>query len=211
MRLAVVEFHVGDPADAWRRAGFDVGADSVCRTGGVGIRLLGRDHGTGLTGWSLAGLPTDSVIDDLDGVPTARADLVDPTPGTHPNGVVAVDHVVLASPDLNRTVGALAAVGAEPRRQRDGTLGGSPMRQIFFRFGEVIVEVVGSAETTSAGPATLWGLTFTVRDVDETAAFFGDRTAAVKQAVQPGRRITTLRHRDLGMSVRTALISPPIL
>ena len=148
MPLAVVEFQVADPADVWQRAGFDVGADSVCRTGGVGIRLTGRGQGAGITGWSLAGLPADSVIDDLDGVATSRSDLVDANPGTHPNGVIAVDHVVLSSPDLDRTVRALAAVGAEPRRQRDGTLGGTPMRQIFYRFGEVIVEVVGSAETT---------------------------------------------------------------
>ena len=46
-----------------------------------------------------------------------------------------------------------------------------------------------------------------VADIDATAAFFGDRTAPVKDAVQPGRRITTLRHRDLGMSVHTAVIS----
>jgi hypothetical protein len=32
----------------------------------------------------------------------------------------------------------------------------------------------------------------------------------VKDAVQPGRRITTLRTRELGMSVRTALISPHV-
>lgn len=211
MRLSVTEFEVADPADVWRRAGFGVDSDSVSHIGGVGIRLVGRDRGTGIIGWSLAGLPADGAIGDLDGIPTTGSEALAPTPGTHSNGVIAVDHVVLLSPDLDRTVRALAAVGAEPRRQRDGDLGGAPLRQIFFRFGEVIVEVVGPAETTGEGPATLWGLTFTVADIDETAAFFGDRTAAVKQAVQPGRRITTLRNRELGMSVRTALISTPIL
>jgi hypothetical protein len=52
-------------------------------------------------------------------------------------------------------------------------------------------------------------MTFTVVDIDATAAYFGDRTAPVKEAVQPGRRITTLRHREFGMSVPTALISTP--
>jgi hypothetical protein len=33
-------------------------------------------------------------------------------------------------------------------------------------------------------------------------------TGRVKDAVQPGRRITTLRTRDLGTSVRTVLMSP---
>ena len=96
-----------------------------------------------------------------------------------------------------------------PRRERDGELGGRPIRQIFFRFGEVIVEVVGSPDTASEGPSTLWGITYVVADIDATASFFGDRTAPVKDAVQPGRRITTLRHHELGMSVRTALISAP--
>jgi hypothetical protein len=74
----------------------------------------------------------------------------------------------------------------------------------------VIVEV-GSAETAGEGPSTLWGITYVVADIDATAALFGDHTTPVKQAVQPGRRITTLRHHELGMSVRTAMISAPIL
>jgi hypothetical protein len=57
----------------------------------------------------------------------------------------------------------------------------------------------------------LWGITYEVADIDATAAYFGDRTAPVKEAVQPGRRITTLRHHELGMSVRTAMISAPIV
>ena len=199
--------------------GYD--AEPVCRVGGVGIRLLGRDTGVapaatsntgaGIVGWSLRGLPSDGSIRDLDGIPTSSSDGVPAPPGTHPNGVVAIDHVVLLSPDLRRTVEALAAVGSEPRRERDTELGGRAVRQIFFRFGDVIIEVVGSPETASDGPATLWGITYVVADIDATASFFGDRTLPVKAAVQPGRRITTLRHRELGMSVRTAMISAPIL
>ena len=125
----------------------------------------------------------------------------------HPNGVIAIDHVVLLSPDLHRTVAALAAVGVAPRRERDGELGGRQVRQIFFRFGEVIIEAVGTPGTASPGPSALWGITYVVADIDATTSFFGDRTSPVKDAVQPGRRITTLRHRELGMSVRSAMIS----
>jgi len=53
-------------------------------------------------------------------------------------------------------------------------------------------------------------MTYVVTDIDATASFFGDRTARVKDAVQPGRRISTLRHQEFGMSVRTALISAPV-
>ena len=208
MTITVNEFEVADPPDAWSRAGFSVDAGAVCRVGGVGIRLVGRDHGTGIVGWSLRGLPSDGAIHDLDGVPTTQSGSpITATPATHPNGVVAIDHVVLLSPDLVRTVAALAAVGMAPRRERDGELGGRPIRQIFFRFGEVIVEVVGSPDTAREGASTLWGITYVVADIDATASFFGDRTAPIKDAVQPARRITTLRHHEFGMSVRTAFIS----
>ena len=117
---------------------------------------------------------------------------------------------MLLSPDLNRTVASLAAVGVKPRRERGGELDGGPIRKIFFRFGEVIIEVVGSPGTSSEGPSTLWGITYVVEHIDATASFFGDRTAPVKDAVQTGRRITTLRHHQLGLSVRSAMISAPV-
>ena len=211
--VTVDELDLADPTDAWTRAGFSVdsGGDTaaVCRIGGIGIRLVGRDGGTGIVGWSLGGLPPDWALDDLDGVPTKRSTAVAAAPGTHPNGVTSIDHVVLLSPDLSRTVEALAAIGVDPRRERDGELGGQPIRQIFFRLGEVIVEVVGSPGTANEGPSTLWGITYVVDDIDTTAAFFGDKTTPVKDAVQPGRRITTLHHQKLGMSVRMAMISAP--
>ncbi|MBO0680366.1 glyoxalase [Mycolicibacterium sp. S2-37] len=209
MTVAIDKLDVADPADAWARAGFSVDGDGLCRVGSVGIRLVGRDRGTGIIGWSLHGPAPD--IAELDGIPTAASQQDRVATATHRNGVTAIDHVVLMSPDLSRTVASMASIGVHPRRTRDAELGGRSIRQIFFRFGEVIVEVVGSPDTADTGPSSLWGITYTVADLDTTAAFFGDRTSAVKAAVQPGRRITTLRHRDLGMSVRTAMISAPIL
>ncbi|MDA2894175.1 glyoxalase [Mycolicibacterium sp. BiH015] len=210
MSLSVDELVVADPAEAWEMAGFEVGPADRCRVGEVGIRLVGRESGVGIVGWSLGGLPADSPP-HVDGIPTATSDFEAESAGAHANGVVAIDHVVLLSPDLVRTVAALSEIGAAPRRERDAELGGRPIRQIFFRFGEVIVELVGSPGVAGDGPSTLWGITFTVADIDATAAFLGERTTPVKDAVQPGRRITTLRHRDFGMSVRTAFISSPIL
>jgi hypothetical protein len=203
MTVSLAELDVADPSDAWRQAGFAVGAQGVCPVGGVGIRLVGRSRGTGIVGWALRDGPAGVV----DGIPTRRPSGAPATAGTHPNGVTTIDHVVLLSPDLGRTVEALGTLGVAPRRERDGELGGRPIRQVFFRFGAVIIEVVGSPTAAGDGPSTLWGVTFTVADIDATAAFFGARTAPVKDAVQPGRRITTLRHHEFGMSVRTAMIS----
>lgn len=207
--VTLAELVVADPPDAWRQAGFTVDEDGDCLVGGVRIRLAGRDRGTGIVGWSLGGLP-DPAITDLDGVPTAPAasSTTSAGPASHPLGVTHIDHVVLLSPDLARTAAALAAVGLDVRRERDAVVAGTPMRQLFLRLGEVILEVVGSSTSATDGPAQLWGLTHTVPDIDAAAALLGERTSPVKDAVQPGRRITTLRHRELGMSVRTALISP---
>ncbi|UXA17228.1 VOC family protein [Mycobacterium sp. SMC-4] len=206
MTVTVAELHVADSSEVWTQAGFTVGSDDVCRVGGVRIRLIGREHGSGIVGWSLTGLPQDAPR-DLDGIPTEGCGPDPARPATHDNGVTGIDHVVLMSPDLDRTVRALAAVGVAPRRERDVELGGRPLRQIFFRLGEVILEVIGYPARPTEGPSTLWGITYVVADIDATAAFFGERTGPVKKAVQPGRRITTVRNLDFGMSVRTAMIS----
>lgn len=203
MAVSVEEIEIADPAEAWRGAGFSVDGDGVCRVGGVGLRLVGREHGTGIVGWSLSGIAGG----DIDGIPTSAAHTAPAEPVTHANGVTGIDHVVLLTPDLARTVAVLAAIDVLPRRERDAEMGGRPIRQIFFRLGEVIVEVVGSPDTGGDGPSSLWGITYVVDDIEATAAFFGGRTLPVKDAVQPGRRITTLRHADLGISVRTAMIS----
>ncbi|GAA3668252.1 hypothetical protein GCM10022237_30190 [Nocardioides ginsengisoli] len=208
--MTIDELLVADPVDAWRDAGFHVDADGVSRVGSVRIRLVGRERGRGIVGWSLRGVAADSI----DGIPTTAATReAEPEAAEareHPNGVTHIDHVVLLTPDLRRTVRALEAIGLDIRRERDGELGGRAMRQVFFRMGEVILEVVGAADEQADGPASLWGVTFTVADIDATAALLGERTSPVKDAVQPGRRITTLRHRDLGLSVRIALISPHV-
>jgi hypothetical protein len=214
MTITIAELAIGDPAAAWTQAGFSVDSAAGCWVGGVGVRLVGRGRGTGILGWSLRGLPSDHPSHDLDGVPTTPLDAtLTAPPTTHPNGVVGIDHVVMFSPNLGRTVAALAAIGLTPRRERNGELGGElggrPVRQVFYRLGALIVELVGAPEATGEGPATLWGITYTVADIDATAAFLGARTAPIKEAVQPGRRITTLRHDEFGMSVRTAMISPP--
>jgi len=206
MTVTIDALEVADPPIAWGDAGFTVDPDGTCRVGSVRIELVGRDRGSGIVGWSLRGLPA-TLSEDVDGVPTATSDRDAPAPAAHANGVLAIDHVVLLSPDLGRTVGALAAAGVDARRERDGELGGQQIRQIFYRFGATIVEVVGSPGAAGPGPSTLWGITYVVEDIDRSAAYFGDRAAPVKPAVQPERLITTLRHRELGISVRTALIS----
>ena len=208
--MDIDELLVADAPSAWRQAGFTV-EDDLCRIGSVRVRLVGREQGTGIVGWSLRDVPDGCEVllsDGLDGLPTTVSTTQPSDAAEHPLGVTRLDHVVVASPDLARTVKALAGIGLEPRRERDTTLGDAPLRQVFFRLGEVILELIGSPDATGPGPATFWGLTYEVTDIDAAAALLGEHAGRVKDAVQPGRRITTLRHRALDMSLATALITP---
>lgn len=157
---------VGDPPELWESLGFVVDDGGVVAVSGVALRL-GADE-PGLSGWEVRD----------------RGDVDPPPTPAHPNGVIAIDHVVRFAPDLDAAVEELAAEGHELRRIREA---GRGVRQAFFRLGPVVLEVVGPME-----PAGLWGITFTVRDLDATAVFLGDRLGPVKDAVQPGRRIATL-------------------
>ena len=193
---------VGDPPDVWADLGFVVD-DGAVHVSGVRHVLGGEKKG--IRDWSIRGLGAD--VDGIDGaafgLPAADAQ---PTPD-HPNGVFALDHLVVFSPDLGRTIGALEAAGLDLRRTRDTGTYGAPMQQAFFKLGEVILELVGPKEPSGDGPIRFYGLAWTVRDLDETAAFLGDRLKPAKDAVQPGRRIATLASSG-GSTVPHAFMSP---
>jgi hypothetical protein len=163
----------------------------------------GRDRG--IRDWSFAPDGPDAGV--LDGLATgAPVRVTDPPPG-HPNGATGLDHVVVLSPDVDRTTDAFTGAGLDLRRVRP-IPGSEPARvQVFFRAGEVIIELVGPAAPRGDGPATFYGLAFTVADLDATAALLGDRLSEIRPAVQAGRRIATLRHRDLGLTVPVAFLS----
>ena len=206
---SVDELIVADAPEAWAAAGFEVDGDTSV-VGDVRIRLAGRDAGRGLTGWSLREVEAT----ELDGLPTTRSDR--PPPGerpTHPNGITAIDHVVAITPVLERTVAALEAAGLDLRRIREEPTPAGAPRQAFFRLGATILEVVQeppAAIERGGGPdrpAFFWGLAFVAPDLDATVAGLGDRAGEIRTAIQPGRRIATLR-RSAGLSVPIALMTP---
>ena len=205
----LVELEVADPPRAWAAAGFAVG-DDRCTIGAVRLRFVGRDERRGIVGWSIAGASVDG---DLDGLPTTVVDAATASPAQavpHPNGVVGLDHIVVLTPDLERTILACDRAGLGLRRIREGDGGdGRAVRQAFFRLGSTILEVVsgpgeGSGQAATEAPATWFGLAVDVADLDETAEVLGEALGPIKGAVQEGRRIATLRHRDLGVSVAIA-------
>ncbi len=208
--LTIDELLVADPSDAWRGAGFHVEHD-LCVVGAVRLRLHGPGPARGILGWSVRGLETL----DLDGLPTTAATTAPPpaAPNTpHPNGVIAIDHVVAFTPDLDRTAAKLRAAGIDLRRVREEPTPGGAPRQAFFRMGEVILEVVQApagiriAEDPS-GPARLWGISFLVDDLERTASTLGDQLGGPRAAVQPGREIATLR-KEAGLGPAIAFMTP---
>jgi hypothetical protein len=210
MRPSLAEIVVGDPPEAWRAAGFAVDGDTTT-IGTVRVRLVGRDDGKRIRAWSFRDVAPGSLDDgSLDGLPTSVIDASPAAPVAHPNGCRFIDHVVVLSPDGERTIEAFAAIGLQPSASRETDTYGLPMRQTFLRAGEVILELIApiDASADDDSPAAWFGLAHTVDDLDATARLLGDALGRIKDAVQPRRRIATLRHRDLGLSVATAFMTP---
>lgn len=198
---------VGDPPEAWRAAGFRVDDSGVLVLGGTEVHCTGS--GAPFAGWRL-----DGVDHDVDGLPTAPPPTGTASPGAgggaQPNGISRIDHVVLLTGDVDRTVGALTDAGLELRAERRTTRGGAPVRQAFCWAGDVIVELVGpgDGEPTTDGPATVFGLALVADDLDATAAALGRLLGRPRDAIQPGRRIAGLRGRDVGIALPVAVMTP---
>ncbi len=198
----LVALSIADDPAAWRGIGFALDAGGSGVVGGVRIDV-GAAPGAGIVGWTLTADPPAS----LDGLPTAAAPSgVQPRfpPPAHPNGAVALDHVVVLSPALERTLTAFAAAGLSARRVTRPA-GAHGRRQAFFVLGPALAEVVGDAG--GAGPARFWGLAFAVADLDAAATLLGGALGDPQDAVQPGRRIATIR-REAGLAVPVAFMTP---
>lgn len=216
--------HVGDDPSTWRAAGFDVGeaasSDAWVQLGAVRVQLHGTGGPRGMLRWDLVA-PEQSAsavraqpaptVGDLDGLPTAWV----PRPpeadaAIHPNRVTAIDHIVVTSPDVERTVNALTAQGFRERRRRTTGRYGEPMLQVFFWVGDVILELVGPTAVPGGdlGPANFFGLALTSSDLSVTAGSLGELLGEPREAVQPGRLIATLRLDRVDGSVSTVVMSP---
>lgn len=207
--VTIDELVVADEPAAWEAVGFELDGETVV-LGDLRIRAAGADAGKGLVGWSLR----EAGSTELDGLPTKSSDR--PPPGlvpAHPNGVDGLDHVVAITPALERTIAALEAAGLDLRRVREEPTPAGAPRQAFFRLGSAILEVVQEpadiAERNGPDrPAFFWGLAFVATDLDATVARLGEeQVSEVRAAIQPGRRIATLR-RAAGLSLPVALMTP---
>jgi catechol 2,3-dioxygenase-like lactoylglutathione lyase family enzyme len=192
----LIGLDVAGAADAWREAGFAVDADGVCRLGQVRMQTGVGEQG--ISGWTLGDAPMVEAAE-------------------HPNGAYVLDHLVVFTDDPDRTTHAYADLGLEVRRVREI---GNGRTQTFFRAGEVIIELVGPAESADERAARrsrgshvmesgerFFGLSPAVNDLEACAELLGDRLGPIKDATQPGRRIATLRHEACGLTIPIAFMS----
>jgi hypothetical protein len=188
---------LADPPEPWAALGFTV-QDSEIALGGVRVQL--GEAGAGIVGWQIAGIdPTP----EIDGLCTEVVEADPAAPGTHENGAVGLDHVVVTTTDFGRTAAALELAEIPLRRTITGPKGN---QMGFRRLGPAILEVV-EASGGEPGPARFWGLVVVISDLEALAARLGDRLGQIRDAVQPGRRIATLRE-SAGLGQAIAFMSP---
>jgi hypothetical protein len=214
VKVELAELAVADPPERWADLGFAV-SGSCLDLGGVRVRL--GVAGEGIVSWTLRGVEAgeiDGLVTHAAGPRGVSASGPRHSPEDHiefgasrtRNGPKDhIDHVVVLTPDFDRTAAALAAAGMPLRRVRDA--GG--LRQGFRRLGPAILELVESREAADGpgGRARFWGLAVVVGDLDALAARLGEHLGSVRDAVQPGRRIATLRP-SAGLSPALAFMDP---
>jgi hypothetical protein len=184
---------IADPPARWQTLGFAV-TEARVELGGVRLHLGAR--GAGITGWVLSGVEP---VASIDGLPTETVGgPPSPATATHPNGAIGIDHAVVVAPEFDRTSRALATAGM-PLRHVTEMRG---VRQGFRRLGPVILELVEAPGEPTAG---FWGLVVVVEDLDALAGRLGEHLGAIKPAVQPGRKIATLRD-SAGLSTKVAFM-----
>ncbi len=210
---------VGGDAATWRSLGLTVTDDGMIPLVGTSIRIVPEHTSeSGIVGWSLSGITPEGSVAAAAGEPATEASAIDvdglatdivaattPVYAAHPLGASGLDHVVVLTSDLERTSAAIAAAtGYDLKRIREV----GSMRQGFHRIGRggLIVELVERPDLPD-GPASFWGLVLIVEDLDAACELIGsERISPPKDAVQPGRRIATIRA-DVGLGLPVALMT----
>lgn len=195
----LISVSVADPGETWSTAGFEVENNRI-RIGSLQVQTAAE---VSQPAWAFDASPG---VEDLDGISVTSVGGIESGRSAHSNGVVGVDHVVVLSPDLDRTTDAFDAAGLPLRRVRD--LPKIKRQQRFFWAGDVIIEMVGPAKPKGDGAASIWGLALVADDLEAAAQRMGELMTTPKPAVQPGRFISAIKTDELGMSLTVAVMTP---
>jgi catechol 2,3-dioxygenase-like lactoylglutathione lyase family enzyme len=116
--------------------------------------------------------------------------------------ITALDHVVIVTADPERAAALYGArLGLDMALDRSHPDWG---RLMFFRCGDLIVEVVHRPKDTAVDKAhdRLWGLSWRVADIDATRARLasaGVEVSEVRAGRKPGTRVLTVRNGTCGI------------
>ena len=208
MPYAVRRLLVGDNADSWRRAGFCIEENQLV-LGKVAIEFAGSEGQRGIIGWKL-----DAIDGDIDGIPTVEGSIDLDATGAQAgqpqssNAVFAIDHVVVQTGDIDRTVSAFASAGLAERRSATIKTRGGERRQSVVWAGRVIIEILGPLEPIADAPSSLWGLALVSSNLQLSKEVLGTYLSEPRDAVQPGRKISTVNVGAFDISVPLEIMSP---
>lgn len=201
----LVELVIGGSVEPWKNIGFTV---EEHRVHVADVDIVSDGFAPGIHSWTFIADRDDQFL--LDGIPTTLTS--SPRPMRSESRmcgelVVALDHVVINTDDLERTCAVIAQqLDAPLRRIRDA---GKGMRQGFHRIDNTVIEVV-SAPGMNLHGASLWGFVPVVVDLSSVATHLGpDVMSGPKPAVQDGRLIATVRP-AVGLGVPLALMTPRV-
>ena len=197
----IAELHVGDDPSAWERLGFCINENRslIGRT-----EVVFSDGPKGIHSWVLR----NSMPSQFGPIPTTFTENPVPNPSiAHPNGSIGFHHVVLMVPafDIGKTALSNAGVQVEQGRPFGSTE--KAMLRSAPKMGDIELELIGPESEDRSRHWQLWGLVIAVDDIDETADFLGDLIGQVKPAVQPSRRIATVK-KEAELGVAVAFLGP---
>jgi hypothetical protein len=198
-RVELAGLRIADPPKAWLALGFAADGERM-HLGGVDIEL--GAGGEGIVSWTLRNGPAGGGIDGLLTV-VANGEVAGSS-GDHPNGAAGIDHMVVTTPEFERTAAALSAAGMALRRVRDA----GRFRQGFRRLGPAILELV-EVPAAPPGPARFWGLVVIVENLAALAERLGSQLGEVRPAVQPGRHIAPLAQ-SARLGPKVAFMDPEV-
>lgn len=192
MSRDLVSLHLSVPAQAdmelaFTELGFDISPEGIVQVGDVQIVAESAAAGPlGLTSWTFLGPRDEKLRLDVRTAPptflvTTRPE---PVPGSHPNGVSGIDHVVLMVPALETAIAGLEEhVDAKLRRR--GEIRG--FAAAFMRAGGTVLEIIGM---TSLDAPHIWGIAFAVDDIEKCVACIrekGGEVGHIQPALQGGQ------------------------
>ncbi len=183
-----------------RRAQIVAGASRLQLTHGaveLGLGEPGLDSlsFTGDSEWAASWATTPDAFNGLH-VRARLAPAAEPA-AVPPDGVTAIDHVVIHSPDLERAR-ALWRDRLGLRLALDRAFPDRGLRMLFFRSGGVTLEFVGTLTSPAdrSGPDRLWGIAYRVNDLNACCARLlraGIDVSDIRPGHKPGTQVATVR------------------